>query len=106
MLAAHQTMIGEGSIMPGALADLRILDLGWAMAGPQATRILADFGAEVLKVESRARPDMARLVFGPYSGDVPLENSGYFNNFNRSKRSVTINMARAEGRHIFGRLVA
>src|SRR5206468_12026577 len=104
MLAAHQAMIGEGSIMPGALADLRIIDLGWAMAGPQATRILADFGAEVIKVESRARLDMARTVFGPHVGERNVDNSGYFNNFNRNKRSVQLNMSCDGGRGLFARL--
>lgn len=89
-----------------ALTGLRIIDLGWAMAGPQATRILADFGAEVIKVESRARPDLARTAFGPHVGERTLDSSGYFNNFNRNKLSVTINMAREEGREVFKRLVA
>lgn len=89
-----------------ALAGVRIVDLGWAMAGPQATRILADFGAEVIRVESRARPDLARTTFGPHVGERTLDSSGYFNNFNRNKLSVTINMAREEGRGVFRRLVA
>ena len=91
--------------MPGALADLRILDLGWAMAGPQATRILADFGADVIKIESRARLDLGRTLFGPHVGERSTDSSGYFNNFNRNKRSATINMSRPEGREIFARLV-
>jgi crotonobetainyl-CoA:carnitine CoA-transferase CaiB-like acyl-CoA transferase len=90
----------------GALAGLRVIDMGWAMAGPQATRILADFGAEVIKVESRARPDMGRTVFGPHVGERGLDTSGYFNNFNRNKRGVTLNMARPEARAVFARLVA
>src|SRR3990172_9590250 len=88
------------------LSGLRILDLGWAMAGPQATRLLADFGAEVLKVESRARPDMARTMFGPHVGQRGLNSSGYFNNFNRNKRSVTINLSTVAGREAFARLVS
>src|SRR4051812_46149854 len=91
---------------PGALNGLRIIDLGIAMAGPQATRLLADFGAQVIKVESHARPDMARTGFGPHVGDPALENSGYFNNFNRNKLSAAINMAKPEGREVFARLVA
>jgi len=90
---------------PGALNGLRIIDLGIAMAGPQATRILADFGAQVIKIESHARPDMARTGFGPHVGDPALENSGYFNNFNRNKLSASINMAKPEGREVFRRLV-
>lgn len=90
----------------GALDGIRILDLGWAMAGPQATRILADFGAEVIKVESHARLDMGRTVFGPHVGERGVDSSGYFNNFNRNKRGVTLNMAKPEGRAIFAQLVA
>jgi crotonobetainyl-CoA:carnitine CoA-transferase CaiB-like acyl-CoA transferase len=90
----------------GALAGLRIIDLCWVMAGPQATRILADFGAEVIKVESRARLDMGRVIFGPHVGERGVDNSGYFNNFNRNKRSISLNMSRPEGREIFGRLAA
>ncbi len=89
-----------------ALAGVRILDLGWAMAGPQATRILADFGAEVIKVESHARLDLARTVFGPHVGERGIDNSGYFNNFNRNKRSIRLNMSKLEGREIFARLVS
>ena len=89
----------------GPLNGLRILDLGWAMAGPQATRLLADFGAEVIKVESHKRPDMARTGFGPHVGEPALENSGYFNNFNRNKLSATINLSKPEGRDVFARLV-
>ena len=89
----------------GALNGLRILDLGIAMAGPQATRLLADFGAEVIKIDSLARPDMARTGFGPHVGDPAIENSGYFNNFNRNKLRAAINMAKPEGREVFSRLV-
>ena len=85
-------------VSTNALSGLRIIDLGWAMAAPQATRILADFGAEVIKVESHARLDMGRVVFGPFVGERGLETSGYFNNFNRNKRGISLNMATAEGR--------
>jgi crotonobetainyl-CoA:carnitine CoA-transferase CaiB-like acyl-CoA transferase len=89
-----------------ALKGLRIIDLGWAMAGPQATRLMADFGAEVIKVESMARPDLARVGFGPHIGDPAIENSAYFNNFNRNKLSAAINMQTEKGREIFAQLVA
>jgi crotonobetainyl-CoA:carnitine CoA-transferase CaiB-like acyl-CoA transferase len=90
----------------GALAGVRILDLGWMMAGPQATAVLAAYGAEVLKIESRARPDWARTAFGPILIPGDLDGSGYFNNFNRGKRSITLNMATEEGRAMFARLLA
>lgn len=90
----------------GALAGVRILDLGWAMAGPQATAILAAYGAEVIRVESRARPDLARTTFGPIiNPDDPYDGSGYFTNFNRNKRSITLNMTTPRGRELFARLL-
>ena len=90
----------------GALAGLRIIDLCHVMAGPQATRILGDFGAEVIKVESRARLDMGRVSFGPHIGEPGIDDSGYFNNFNRNKLSAAINMAKPEGREVFAKLIA
>ncbi|MGH2603127.1 MAG: CaiB/BaiF CoA transferase family protein [Dehalococcoidia bacterium] len=89
----------------GPLAGVRILDLGWAMAGPQGTAILGAYGAEVIKVESRARPDLARTTFGPIVAEDPYDGSGYFNNFNRDKRSVTLNMGTEQGRRIFADLL-
>ena len=49
---------------------------------------------------------MARTGFGPHVGDPALENSGYFNNFNRNKLSASINMAKPEGREVFAKLIA
>ncbi len=90
----------------GALAGVRVLDLGWAMAGPQATALLAAYGADVIKVESRSRPDLARTTFGPIMRpDLPYDGSGYFVNFNRNKRGIALNMAESEGRTVFARLL-
>src|SRR5262245_23196421 len=90
----------------GPLAGTRILDLGWMMAGPQATSILAAYGAETLKIESQMRPDWARTAFGPIVVPESIDGSGYFNNFNRNKRSITLNMTTDEGRELFARLLA
>jgi crotonobetainyl-CoA:carnitine CoA-transferase CaiB-like acyl-CoA transferase len=90
-----------------ALQGIRVLDFGWAMAGPQATRILADFGAEVIKIESRARIDQSRTHFGPFvDGERTLESCGYFNNFNRGKLSITLNLKKPQARDILRRLLA
>lgn len=89
----------------GALTGVRILDLGWAMAGPQATAILAAYGATVIRVESRARPDLARTSFGPIISADPYDGSGYFTNFNRNKRSLALNMTTERGRELFARLL-
>lgn len=76
------------------LRDLRILDFTWVLAGPLATRILADFGSEVIKVQSR------RISQG-----IEDNLNGYFNTWNRNKRSITLDMHYAEARKIFLRLV-
>ncbi len=76
----------------GPLAGLRVLDFTWVGAGALATKLLADLGADVIKVESRARPDNLRLAppYGP--GGNNLEGSGYFASRNSSKRSFALDM--------------
>ncbi|MGH8289593.1 MAG: CaiB/BaiF CoA transferase family protein [Steroidobacteraceae bacterium] len=82
------------------LGDLRVLDFCWVGAGAFVTKILADLGAEVIKVESRAHPDNLRLS-GPYkSGAKPLENSGYFASRNSSKKSLSLNMSKPRAREL------
>ncbi len=76
------------------LAGIRVLDLSRAWAGPYGTRYLADFGAEVIKVETGKYPD----------GRQP-DNPGY-GEINRNKRSVTLNFQTAEGQGLLRRLVA
>lgn len=75
----------------GPLDGVRILDFSWVVAGPQATRILADFGAQVIKVEYEGRPDPIRFsepVPGPPEN---LNRSGMFSNLNRNKLSFAVN---------------
>ena len=81
----------------GLLEHRRILDFTWALAGPFATMILADLGADVVKVESPGHVDSARLV-GPYHGEPDIEKSGYFRFFNRNKRSVEFDLGAQEDR--------
>lgn len=84
----------------GALDGLRVLDLTWVLAGPYVTRVLAEHGADVLKVESRHRKDPTR--FAPAmrlrrdAGDSP-DDSAYFANVNRGKRSVTLDLRSGDG---------
>jgi crotonobetainyl-CoA:carnitine CoA-transferase CaiB-like acyl-CoA transferase len=87
------------SELPGLLGGRRILDFTWALAGPFATMILADLGADVVKVESPDHVDSARLV-GPYMGGEPdIEKSGYFRFFNRNKRSVEFDLGEKDDGH-------
>jgi benzylsuccinate CoA-transferase BbsF subunit len=75
------------------LSAVRILDFTWVLAGPYATRILADFGAEVIKVQPLLPPE--EDAFG----------RGYYNTWNRGKRGITLDLNRAEGVALAKRLV-
>ena len=87
--------------MPGRLLDdVRILDLTRVVAGPFATAILADLGAEVLKVERPRVGDDYRYGPSP-EGETSLS----FQNVNRGKRSITLDLRQEEGRALFLRLV-
>ncbi len=77
----------------GILKGLRILDFTWVLAGPYATRILADFGAEVIKVQSKKT-----------AGGVESNLTGYFSHWNRNKRSITLDMGYPEAKEIVLRL--
>ena len=88
----------------GALSDLRVLDFTHYIAGPYATKLLADYGADVLKVERPGSGDGARRI-GPFPGDVPHpEKSGTFLHLNTNKRSLTLNLKSSEGRDIVKRI--
>lgn len=90
---------------PGALADVKVLDLMWVMAGPAATRMLADHGATVVRVESTRRIDTARTL-APFFDAVPgPERSGCFQNLNVGKRMLTLDPTTPAGRSVFLDLV-
>lgn len=78
--------------MSGPLAGIRILEVGHILAGPFATMLLADLGADVIKLES-ATGDMSRTVRSPEVGGY----NSYFTSINRGKRSVHIELATPEG---------
>jgi len=88
----------------GPLSDLRILDLTQALAGPFCTMLLADLGADVIKVEP-PRGDMARFL-GPHPEDREgCDYGGYFASINRNKRSIVLDLKSAADRDTFLRLV-
>src|SRR5262245_32720124 len=88
------------------LAGVRVCDLTWIIAGPTATRVLADFGADVLRVEHGQAADPIRLG-RPILGDKPtLNNSGFFNYFNRNKRSILLNVRHPLGMELLHKLIA
>jgi len=88
------------------LGGVRVLEVGTFIDAAFAGKLLADLGAEVVKVEDPERPDLCR-EFGPFPGDVPDdEASGLFLFLNCNKQGVTLNLATATGRELFGKLVA
>ena len=87
------------------LADIKVLDLTWHIAGPYATKFLADFGADVLKVEQPGMGDPAR-AYGPFPNDEPHpERSGTFLHLNTNKHSITVNLKSEAGKGIVKELV-
>ncbi len=86
--------------MGGPLAGIRVLDFTRYQQGPYATALLADMGADVLKVEGRHD--------GEYGRQTEMDESGfsaYFESYNRGKRSITLDIRRPEGRTIVEQLV-
>ena len=94
--------------MTGPLAGLRVLDLSRVLAGPWATQILADFGAEVIKIEKPGEGDDTRGWGPPFitNPDGTKGDAAYFLSTNRGKWSVAIDMATAEGQKLIRDLAA
>lgn len=87
-----------------ALSDLRVLDLSQHLAGPFCTKLFADFGADVIKVESPGQGDSARHL-GPFpNGEPNPDASGVFLYLNTNKRSVTLDVTTATGRELLREL--
>lgn len=90
----------------GALDGVRVLDLTWVLAGPYATMTLADHGAQIVKIESQHRKDPTRFTPSMrLRADAGMDDSGYFMNFNRNKRSLALNLRTESGRDLLRRLV-
>lgn len=90
----------------GILAGCRALDFGWVLAGAIPGMVLADMGAEVIKVETRQRLDYMRMG-RPIVGDRPdPEQNPMFHNVNRGKLSVTLNVGEPEAAELAKRLAA
>ncbi|MGE0597955.1 MAG: CoA transferase [Dehalococcoidia bacterium] len=88
------------------LAGIRVLDFCWLIAGPLGTRLLADLGAEVIKVESSARLDRIREGnITPPSG-ATVNTAPVFNDCNTSKKSLVLNLGTPEGLEIAKQLAA
>jgi len=95
------------AVVSGALSHVRVLDLSRVLAGPWASQVLADLGADVIKVERPGSGDDTRGWGPPWLRDrsgLETAESAYFLSANRGKRSVTIDVARPEGQALVRRL--
>lgn len=93
--------------LKGMLDGIVVCDFSWAGAGPIATAVLAQSGAEVIKIESTRRPDPTRTG-GPFKDGIQkgLNGSGYFANRNANKKSFALNMNHPSARDVAIRLIA
>jgi crotonobetainyl-CoA:carnitine CoA-transferase CaiB-like acyl-CoA transferase len=94
--------------VPGPLSNIRVLDLTRVLAGPWATQMLADFGAEVIKIEKPGEGDDTRGWGPPFvtNADGKRGDAAYFQSANRGKHSVAIDMAKPEGQTLIRDLAA
>ncbi|MCR3816217.1 CoA transferase, partial [Pseudomonas aeruginosa] len=95
--------------MPGALSHIRVLDLSRVLAGPWAGQILADLGAEVIKIERPGSGDDTRAWGPPFLKDAEgndTSEAAYYLSANRNKKSVTVDFTQPEGQRIVRELAA
>ncbi|MDA8520178.1 CaiB/BaiF CoA transferase family protein [Acidovorax sp. NCPPB 4044] len=96
-------------VPPGALSGLRVLDLSRILAGPSATQLLGDLGADVVKVEKPEEGDDTRKWGPPYvmgNDGIPTDESAYYLSANRNKRSIAIDITSQPGQDLVMRLLA
>src|SRR4051812_784812 len=93
----------------GPLAGLKVFDMTRVLAGPSATQILGDLGADVVKVERPGQGDDTRKWGPPYVRNAEGENtteSAYYLSANRNKRSITLDFTKPKGQELARRMVA
>jgi len=91
----------------GALGGLRVVEMGFAAAGPLVGKYLANFGAEVIRLESRLAADVFRTTYPPFKdGIVEPDHAGMFAFYNDGKRSATLNLKHPKGVALARALIA
>ncbi|MEO8695953.1 MAG: CoA transferase [Acidimicrobiales bacterium] len=99
----RRPVVGPTSASAGsspALQGLKVLDFMWVVAGPAATRVLADFGATVVRVESERRMDITRFTAPLVRSTPGAESGGMYLNFNAGKLGLALDMANPEARGV------
>jgi len=92
---------------PQALAGVRVVEIGFAAAGPLVGKYLANHGAEVIHIESRTAPDVFRSTYPPFKDNVPgLDRAGMFAFYNDGKRGVSLNLKHPRGVELARALIA
>ena len=89
----------------GPLADVKMLDFAWVMAGPAGTRMLADYGARIVRVESPTRIDTARTLQPHQNDRFGADSSGLFGNCNAGKLGIAIDIGNPRAREVILDLV-
>jgi crotonobetainyl-CoA:carnitine CoA-transferase CaiB-like acyl-CoA transferase len=89
----------------GAFEGLKVADFAWVAVGPQMTKVLADHGATVVRVESETRLDITRQLPPFKDGEPGINRAQFMANFNTSKRGIALNLATPEGVELARRLV-
>jgi len=92
---------------PQALSGIRVVEIGFAAAGPLVGKYLADHGAEVIKLESRRAPDVFRSTYPPFKDNLPgPDRAGMFAFYNVGKRGVTLDLKHPKGLELARALIA
>ena len=87
------------------MSGVKVIDLTWHTAGPYCTKLLADYGADVIKVERPGKGDPARRMGPFYKDDPDPEKSGLFLHLNTNKKGVTLNLKTETGKKILKELI-
>jgi len=89
-----------------ALSGIRVCDFTWVWAGPYCTLQLAHLGAEVIRIETKTRPCVTRMLPPWPDGKFDsIDKSGYFNQYNQGKKSLSLNFKHPEARDAAWRLI-
>jgi crotonobetainyl-CoA:carnitine CoA-transferase CaiB-like acyl-CoA transferase len=98
--------LGEDELRAAApLAGLKVLDFMWSLAGPSISRVLADYGATVVRIESSKRIEMGRTLNPFWQDKNDVEASGLFNNVNAGKLGVCLDLNSESGKAVVADLV-